>query len=39
MIAIIFKKVMDVPDGLIIKYFEFATDEQPDEIENIRQPY
>lgn len=33
---IMFKKVMEVPDDLIIKYFELATDEHPDEIEKIR---
>lgn len=34
---VMFKKVMEVPDSLIIKYFELATDEHPDEIENIKQ--
>ncbi len=34
---IMFKKVMEVPDHLIIKYFELATDEHPDEIEKIKQ--
>lgn len=34
---IMFKKVMEIPDKLIIKYFELATDHHPDEIENIRQ--
>jgi tyrosyl-tRNA synthetase len=33
---VMFKKVMEVPDGLIIKYFELATDEHPDEIDKIR---
>lgn len=33
---IMFKKVMEIPDNLIIKYFELATDEHPDEIEKIR---
>ncbi|MFC7687495.1 tyrosine--tRNA ligase [Ureibacillus sp. GCM10028918] len=33
---VMFKKVMEVPDQLIIKYFDLATDEHPDEIENIR---
>ncbi|KGR77378.1 tyrosine--tRNA ligase [Ureibacillus manganicus] len=33
---IMFKKVMEVPDNLIIKYFELATDEHPDEIEKIK---
>jgi tyrosyl-tRNA synthetase len=34
---VMFKKVMEVPDNLIIKYFELATDEHPDEIEEIKQ--
>lgn len=34
---VMLKKVMEVPDSLIIKYFELATDEHPDEIENIKQ--
>ncbi|QED48034.1 tyrosine--tRNA ligase [Cytobacillus dafuensis] len=34
---VMFKKVMEVPDSLIVKYFELATDEHPDEIENIKQ--
>ncbi|WMM25881.1 tyrosine--tRNA ligase [Tissierella sp. MB52-C2] len=33
---IMFKKVMEIPDGLIIKYFELATDEHPDKIDNIK---
>lgn len=33
---IMFKKVMEVPDHLIIRYFELATDEHPDEIEKIK---
>lgn len=33
---VIFKKVMEVPDELIIKYFELATDEHPDEIDKIK---
>lgn len=33
---VMFKKVMEVPDQLIIKYFELATDEHPDEIEQIK---
>ncbi|MDN4492756.1 tyrosine--tRNA ligase [Ureibacillus aquaedulcis] len=33
---IMFKKVMEVPDKFIIKYFELATDEHPDDIDNIR---
>lgn len=32
----IFKKVMEIPDTLILKYFELATDEAPDMIERIR---
>lgn len=28
-----FKKVMEVPDNLILRYFELATDEHPDRIE------
>lgn len=32
---IMFKKVMEVPDNLIIKYFELATDEHPDEVDKI----
>ena len=34
---IMFKKVMEVPDSLIIKYFELATDEYPNEIEKIKE--
>jgi tyrosyl-tRNA synthetase len=33
---VMFKKVMEVPDSLIIKYFELATDVHPDEIDHIR---
>ena len=33
---VMFKKVMEIPDGLIIKYFELATDEHPDFISNIQ---
>lgn len=33
---VMFKKVMEVPDELIIKYFELTTDEHPDEIDKIR---
>ena len=29
---IMFKKLMEIPDNLIIKYFELATDEHPDRI-------
>lgn len=32
---VMFKKVMEVPDYLIIKYFELATDEHPEQIEKI----
>ena len=34
--SLMFKKVMEVPDKLIIKYFELATDEHPDTIEEVR---
>ena len=34
---IMFKKVMEVPDNLIIKYFELATDEHPDTIDKIKE--
>lgn len=33
---IMFKKVMEIPDSLIIRYFELATDEHSDKIEQIR---
>ncbi|MGL4736396.1 MAG: tyrosine--tRNA ligase [Cellulosilyticaceae bacterium] len=33
---VMFKKVMEVPDALIIKYFELATDEHPDQIEVVK---
>lgn len=33
---IMFKKVMEIPDSLIIKYLEQATDEHPDTIGNIK---
>ena len=33
---VMFKKVMEVPDRLIIKYFELATDVHPDEIDRIK---
>ena len=33
---VMFKKVMEVPDKLIVKYFELATDEHPKEIEKIQ---
>jgi tyrosyl-tRNA synthetase len=31
-----FKKAMEVPDELIVKYFELATDEHPDVIDKIK---
>ncbi|MDP4086662.1 MAG: tyrosine--tRNA ligase [Bacillota bacterium] len=34
---VMFKKVMEVPDALIIKYYELSTDEHPDAIEKIRE--
>ncbi len=33
---VMFKKVMEIPDELIIKYFELATDEHPDSIDEIK---
>ena len=33
---VMFKKVMEVPDDLIIKYYELTTDEHPDQIERVR---
>ncbi|KFX60017.1 tyrosine--tRNA ligase [Clostridium botulinum] len=33
---VMFKKIMEVPDNLIIKYFELATDEHPDRIDEIK---
>ena len=33
---VMFKKVMEVPDRLIIKYFELTTDEHPDTIDKIK---
>lgn len=33
---IIFKKVMEVPDHLIIRYFELTTDELPERVEEIK---
>ncbi|MDF2539292.1 MAG: tyrS2 [Herbinix sp.] len=33
---VMFKKVMEIPDHLILRYFELATDEHPDRIEEIR---
>lgn len=34
---VMFKKVMEIPDELIMKYYELATDEHPDTIETLRQ--
>ena len=34
---VMFKKVMEIPDTLIIKYFELATDEHPDHIDKIKE--
>lgn len=33
---VMFKKVMEVPDNLIVRYFTLATDEHPDRIEQIK---
>ncbi|WP_462406170.1 tyrosine--tRNA ligase [Gracilibacillus sp. Marseille-QA3620] len=33
---VMFKKVMEIPDALIIKYFELATDEHPQQIASIK---
>lgn len=33
---VMFKKVMEIPDGLIIKYYDLATDEHPDEIDKVK---
>jgi tyrosyl-tRNA synthetase len=33
---VMFKKVMEIPDHLILRYFELATDEHPDRIEEIK---
>lgn len=35
--SVMFKKVMEIPDELIIRYFELATDKDPDEIEKMKQ--
>ncbi len=32
-----FQKVMQIPDGLIIKYFELATDIEPEELDRIKE--
>lgn len=34
---VMFKKIMEIPDHLIIRYLELATDEHPDEIDKIKQ--
>lgn len=34
---VMFKKVMEVPDDLIIHYFELTTDEHPDRIDEIKE--
>lgn len=34
---VMFKKIMEIPDTLIVKYFELATDEHPDEVDKIKQ--
>lgn len=34
---VMFKKVMEVPDNLIIRYFELVTDEHPDRIDEIKE--
>lgn len=34
---VIFKKVMEIPDDLIIKYYELVTDIHPDEIDRIQE--
>lgn len=33
---VMFKKVMEIPDRLILRYYELATDEHPDRIDEIR---
>lgn len=33
---VMFKKVMEIPDDLIIKYYELTTDEHPDDIDRIK---
>ncbi len=33
---VMFKKVMEIPDELIMKYFELTTDEHPDEVGKIK---
>ena len=34
---VMFKKVMEIPDGLILRYFELLTDETPADIEQVKQ--
>ena len=34
---VMLKKVMEIPDTLIIKYYELTTDEHPDEIDKIKE--
>ena len=33
---VMFKKVMEIPDSLILRYFELVTDEHPDRIDEIK---
>lgn len=33
---VMFKKVMEVPDDLIIRYYELATDEHPEQIDRVK---
>lgn len=33
---VMFKKVMEIPDGLIFRYFELVTDVHPDEVSHIK---
>ncbi|MDD3242149.1 MAG: tyrosine--tRNA ligase [Eubacteriales bacterium] len=33
---VMFKKVMEIPDALIVKYFELCTDEHPDTVDAVR---
>ncbi|MFC4403198.1 tyrosine--tRNA ligase [Gracilibacillus xinjiangensis] len=34
---VMFKKVMEVPDNLIIKYYELATDEHPNDVDRVKE--
>jgi tyrosyl-tRNA synthetase len=34
--TVMFKKCMEIPDALIVRFFELATDEHPDRIDEIR---